>query len=320
MIIYYIKNLINNKYYVGQTVHPKFNLRYSGGRWWDITNNQYLKNAAAKYGKENFEVKILEENVENQDKLNELEKFYAEKYNSYLPNGYNLVECGGNKGRKLLSWQKELIGKNSAKTYILRKIDTWELVEITNLTKYCRENGLKDSGMYNMIKKRDGVLACNGFCLPETTKEQIRDKDKRKFRGKKFELVKDGQNYILEDIKSFCKQHNLEKGSLMKLLNEQMLYYKGFRLKSRTNEKPTKQKYYSFISPRGEIFSGYNITKFAKSQNLNIGSMIRLMAEERTIHLGWKRNPDFTPPNENNTQSSPDIPVSPPAPSPTPDS
>jgi hypothetical protein len=320
MIVYYIKNLINGKHYVGQTIKPKFNMRYSGGRWWDETDNPYLKYAAKKYGKENFEVKILEKGVENIDKLNELEKHYAIVFNSYKPNGYNLVECGGNKGRKLLPWQKELISERASKKYFLRKTDTWELVEIFNLSKFCRERGIKSSGIYNMICKRDNVLECDGFCLPETTKEQLRDRYKRKFKGKVFELIKNEVTYLMEDIRGFCSKHDLEKGSFMKLLKKEMLYYKGFRLKERENEKPTRQKYYSFVSPEGEIFNGYNVSDFCREKKLSISKMNLVLRGERKTSGGWTRNPNFTPPDESNTQNSPDNPVSSPASSPIRDS
>jgi len=302
MIIYYIKNLINNKYYVGQTVYSKFHKRYCGGRWWEYTSSATLKLSAKKHGKENFEVKILEENVKSIEDLNRLEKLYAEKYNAYHPNGYNMTECGEN--RKLLPWQIELIANKKSKTHLLRKIDTWELIEIFNLAKFCRENGFLYGSIHNMIKKRDGIVACNGYCLPETTKEQVRDKDKRKFKNKEFELTKDDEIYILKDIKEFCLKHNLEKGSLMKILNGQMLYYKGFRLSSRKSEKPTQSLYYSFISPDGTIHEGYNVSKFAKSQSLKPSAMIRLMRLQRTTHKGWRNNSDFIPPNENNMQNS----------------
>ena len=127
MIIYRIENTINGKSYVGQTVHPTFNLRYSGGRWWDITDNPALKSAYNKYGKEAFKITVLESGVESLERLNQLEEFYADKFNVYAPHGYNLRKCGDN--RELLPHQVELIRKEKSKTYHLRQIDTWEEIE-----------------------------------------------------------------------------------------------------------------------------------------------------------------------------------------------
>lgn len=88
--IYKITNLINNKTYIGQSVHPN-------KRW--IEHNQKANNqsdnypihlAIHKYGKENFSFKILEwtEDYDNREK--ELINYY----NSLVPNGYNIIEGG----------------------------------------------------------------------------------------------------------------------------------------------------------------------------------------------------------------------------------
>lgn len=292
MLIYSIKNKINGKRYIGQTIFKSFNYRYSGGRWWDITNNQMLKNAYKKYGKDKFEIQILEKNVESIEKLNELEIFYAEKFNSYKPNGYNLKECG--KNGKLLDWQKREIGKRASKTYTLRKIDTWELVTFTNLSKFCRENGFKRSGMQNMLCKLDGVLQCNGYCLPETTKKQIRDRNKRNTKGRVFKLLdENGILFEFDDIKIFAENHGLGEGCLRKVLNGKCLYVKGFRLPERYEEKATRWREFSFISPNGEIFNGNNISKFARNKNLSPQQMNSVLRGKISHHKGWARNPNF---------------------------
>lgn len=90
--IYKITNLLNNKVYIGQSVHPE-------KRWWE--HKQRAKTnyddypihlAIAKYGEENFSFKILEW---TEDYNNE-EKRLIKKYNSLSPNGYNILEGGSN--------------------------------------------------------------------------------------------------------------------------------------------------------------------------------------------------------------------------------
>jgi len=95
MIIYRIFNIVNGKSYIGQSVND-FHKRYRGN-WSKYTHNDILKNSINKYGIEKFDFEIIEENVEDLQKLNELEKIYADKYNSYRPNGYNIRGCGDNK-------------------------------------------------------------------------------------------------------------------------------------------------------------------------------------------------------------------------------
>ena len=98
--IYYIKNLINCKVYIGCAFDIK-------RRWWEHKTklrrnkhyNIYLQRAWNKYGEINFEFNILEEcNKENLDKK-EIE--FIQKLNSKAPNGYNLTLGGeGMSGHK----------------------------------------------------------------------------------------------------------------------------------------------------------------------------------------------------------------------------
>jgi len=96
MIIYRIFNKINGKSYIDQSV-SSFNKRYKGGDWLKYTHNMILKSSVEKNGLENFDFEIVEDNVKDIDELNKLEAKYAEKYNTYRPNGYNIRGCGDNK-------------------------------------------------------------------------------------------------------------------------------------------------------------------------------------------------------------------------------
>ena len=88
-----IKNNINNKSYIGQSINIE-------NRWThhksELNNNRhindYLQNAWNKYGEDNFSFIVIEECKESE--LNEKEIYYINKYNS-MNNGYNLCE-GGN--------------------------------------------------------------------------------------------------------------------------------------------------------------------------------------------------------------------------------
>ena len=92
--IYKIRNRIDNKIYVGQTIQDV------EARWKDHlkkgSNCRYLKSAINKYGMDNFEFKLVCITFDNQ--LDDMEIKYIEQYNSLVPNGYNL-RLGGNSGR-----------------------------------------------------------------------------------------------------------------------------------------------------------------------------------------------------------------------------
>ena len=98
MIIYKIKNKINNKVYIGK------HCGNSNERWkqhlrksLDSSRPEHLYRAMNKYGPENFSYEILETHPISvgDDFLNEREKFYIKKYNSRSDqNGYNMTNGG----------------------------------------------------------------------------------------------------------------------------------------------------------------------------------------------------------------------------------
>lgn len=97
-IIYCFTNLINNKKYIGQSIRDD-NSRYNNhiSSYKHDNSQEYsspFHRALRKYGLENFKYEILIENINDVDVLNNLEIFYIKKYNSLIPNGYN-VEPGG---------------------------------------------------------------------------------------------------------------------------------------------------------------------------------------------------------------------------------
>lgn len=92
--IYQFKNKINNKIYIGQSKDIEY--RYKR-HIYDAKNGAttLLHAAIRKYGIENFTFTILEEcNIEE---LNEREIFYIQKFNSLMPNGYNMQTGGQNR-------------------------------------------------------------------------------------------------------------------------------------------------------------------------------------------------------------------------------
>ena len=92
--IYRIKNKIDNKTYIGQTIQDLED------RWRDHLNKhsncRYLKSAFKKYGVDNFEFQLVCITFDNC--LDDMEIKYIERYNCLVPNGYNL-RLGGNSGK-----------------------------------------------------------------------------------------------------------------------------------------------------------------------------------------------------------------------------
>ena len=98
--IYGIKNLVNGKWYIGQSVNierrkPSHFARLKSGNH----RNPYLQRAYLKHGRDNFEFQVIE--IVSEDTLDMRECFWIEFYKSTHPQyGYNL-ETGGNKCKHL---------------------------------------------------------------------------------------------------------------------------------------------------------------------------------------------------------------------------
>lgn len=96
--IYLIKNTVDGKVYVGQSIYVRRRIAYHKNHLLNGTDdNSYLQRAVNKYGLQKFEFIMLESVPE--EMLDDREKYWISKYNSTNRNlGYNR-ELGGNKGK-----------------------------------------------------------------------------------------------------------------------------------------------------------------------------------------------------------------------------
>ena len=183
--IYKITNLINQKIYVGQTtksIEVRFKSHYQNPSRYSL-----IDKAIKKYGKENFQIELLEE-VEN-EKLNDKEIFYIKELKSKSEfNNYNLTD-GGINPPKLKNKQLKRIAKSSSekrkKTVIRTDLKTGE------------------QKIYNSIKdvELDGFCKQNvGFCCLYPNKRNILKGYKWEFLDKKN--IKSYEGYKRRNIKN----------------------------------------------------------------------------------------------------------------------
>lgn len=121
--VYIIRNLINNKIYVGQTKTPKrrywchFAVARSG-------NTRPLYASIRKHGKENFSFEVIEECAD--DLINEREQFWVAHFDSFNPEkGYNLTR-GGDDNPMNNSTSAAKAGKNISKALTGRRRSKYE--------------------------------------------------------------------------------------------------------------------------------------------------------------------------------------------------
>ena len=158
--IYLIKNKINNKCYTGQAVkfYGKNNKEWGSKKRWNShireafcngkDHCRVLNSALRKYGIDNFELIILGEY--KMDLLNEKEVFFIEKYNTLVPNGYNLT-TGGYSGKDSdeTRYKKRLmrLGKKNSTTHI----ENSQLGQIGNRRKKGKRKYEEDNNLPKYI-------------------------------------------------------------------------------------------------------------------------------------------------------------------------
>lgn len=90
-LIYKIENIINHKIYIGKTIRSFKERKAEHCRSYK-TKDSLLYRAMRKYGLENFQFEVIEDNISDKEISNK-EKEYIKKYNSYYE-GYNMTFGG----------------------------------------------------------------------------------------------------------------------------------------------------------------------------------------------------------------------------------
>jgi len=224
--VYVTTNLINGKKYVGEHSTNDINDGYLGSGY-------NLFRAIKKYGKHNFEKKILEF-CESKQIAFELQEKYINEYDSLSPNGYNISPKGGHNVKNCFSEiSKEKISKaNKGKTPWLGKHHSSESkIKISNGGKgrvaWNKGRKSSDEERKRNSEAHKGQIAWNkGVPMKAETIEKLRkpksEEHKQKLRKPKSE---EGKSNIRNAARTF---ESRQKRSLNN---------KG---KKRTNE--TKQK------------------------------------------------------------------------------
>lgn len=186
-IIYVARNSYNDKVYVGYTGSPLDKRAYEHKRDSIRTSNRFAR-AIRKYGFSSFTFSVLEENDDRKHLLQVREPYFIKKFDSTNPDkGYNI--CRGGRGRtggdpwnkgvprttdekaKMSAamtgrkQSKQTVAKRVAKTRGLKRSSatisrissTWTIISpdsrsmtVTNLSAFCRTNGLTLSCMINV--------------------------------------------------------------------------------------------------------------------------------------------------------------------------
>lgn len=208
--IYKITNIINNKVYIGLTIH--LNRRWAEHKNDLIKNkhfNRYLQNSVNKYGIQNFKFEVLEQVEADKDKLSEREIFWINKYKSLNIKLYN-IGLGGYDGNGL---KGELNSNYDSTLYTFYKIDSDLIEKDITFWDMQQKYNIKNKNFYNL--KDSSRITCAGWSLKNPKETKIRR------TGFKYNFInKDG---IIEreiTVIDFCKKYNLKLDSIGDLVRK----------------------------------------------------------------------------------------------------
>jgi len=189
--IYKLKNHVNGKIYIGQSVNIRQRISKHVNTKPGSKTEHYLQKAISKYGQDNFSISILYECEKRH--LNRAEVILIKQYMSMCPNGYNLNSGGKSnhtvsedakkkmsikaKGRKFSETHKANISK--AKTGIPRPAHVMEKLHAGRKKYVMPEEARRKSSIFHTGKKmsKESIMKTQegrkGFVLSEESRRKI---------------------------------------------------------------------------------------------------------------------------------------------------
>lgn len=213
MVIYHIKNTIDGKRYVGQTIqkNPK-------KRWWyhrhqlrnGIHMSPYLQNAWHKYGENSFVFEIVAR-AGSLSKLNELEtqqiaKWKKEKLCYNITNGGDNVIMTAESRSKLSKSLTEYYCKHGKVWSKLQSPSGIIYEGIRNLTNFCRQHNLRRDRVKALFRGEIGQH--RGWSAGDLTFKR----NKKKTQGaKNWQITTPaGKTIEVTNLKLFCEKNGLD--------------------------------------------------------------------------------------------------------------
>lgn len=265
MVIYKVTNLINEKVYIGQTrldVKERWKRHlYDAKR---EKNNKFY-NAINKYGEENFEIEIIEDNINNEEHLSQREIYWISFYDSYK-RGYNSTSGG------------EI---SPMHFYDVRKKVSRSLKGRTLSPETRRKISKSHKGKKGHKHSEEHKKYMSELMTGRTTSEQTRELLRWANIGKKQSEETIRKRSKAMTGRKFTKEHT-EK--LSKVLNE-------YRFAKSGKEHPRSKTVIKVDIKTGEKLEEYesaSLAELAMNKPRNNGSIIKVCNGQRKTAYGYK--------------------------------
>lgn len=249
--IYIIKNDINNKVYIGQAVNTQ-------NRWWhhlsDAKKNKkysIIDRAINKYGKEHFYYEIIESQIED---YNVREQYWIKKYNSRVPNGYNIAIGGQGVGSGVESVTASIKDEDVLDTLI-------DMILYTdlNLTKIAQIYNISPSTVQDINNGKAYYNKNLSYPLKEC---RLSDE---KFKQLVYSLKYEHDKNFTDLSKEYC----LDKSCISEI-NQGIAYYKEWLIYP-LREGKTKNPLYNCWEEIIDLLKNTNIQQKDIAKRYNVG-------------------------------------------------
>lgn len=241
--IYMIKNNINKKVYIGQTVLDSVLHDRYGGNVEKHTHNTHLKNSIHKYGWDSFSITILEYCM-SKNELNERERYWIRYFQATNPiYGYNIEEGGQDNSLSNLSKMKigqalkqywDTHPEEKEKRAQAMRGDNNFLVRMGGHTEEAK-NKMRDIRLQMIVDNTiDMEKARVASMSPESMRKKVISRSKYWYIQYDLEMNELNRWHTLKDMYDYLVAYNIESG---------YKNYKSFKQKSVTDKVFFKDKY-----------------------------------------------------------------------------
>jgi hypothetical protein len=277
-----------------------------------FTSSTYVEELIDKYGKNAFEYEIIFESTDidavywyEQDIIKQHRKEPLSLNKHCIDNGGTVKFVTTSKSAKK-GYQTRL--KNNTVTKI-RATKRWrltsptgEVIEINNLEKYCKENGLRAASMNSVDKGR--ITNHRGWtCICLSTPQEVREEVIRK--NTKVKLDKNtmdhphdqnweltnplGVVFQIKNLERFCRDNGLAASSMRAVSNGLLSNHRDWNCKRLESDRIDICYQWDVIDPVGIVYHTAELKAFCEEHDLGYTSMLKVASGELKQHRGgWK--------------------------------